>query len=318
MHISKLKLSLAALLLASATSYAEAQVCSFSSTGINFGNLDLNNVSNSRSTGTITASCTGTANRTITICPNIGSGSGGSGPNGDPRYMTQGTNRVEYNLYQNNGQGQIWGSHTWPFSPRPPAMSVALTGSGNGTTQTTLFGRVYRANVPSGTYTSSFAANHTHFDYGYAPYTCGQTPSNRAVRVPFTVQVGNTSQCVISTTNMDFGVLTDLNTNVDGTNTISLRCNTGVRYTIGLSNGSSGATSPTTRRMKATASQDGVAYGIYINQGRTAPWGTANNAVISGTGNGTTQNYTGYGRIPAQATPAPADYSDTVVITVTY
>jgi spore coat protein U-like protein len=318
MHISKLKLTLVAILFASCASQAEAQVCSFSSTGINFGNLDLNNVSNARSTGTITASCSGTPNRTITICANIGSGSGGTGPNADPRYMTLGTNRVEYNLYQNNGQGQIWGSHVWPYSPRPPAMSVALTGSGNGTTQTTLFGRVFRANVTSGTYTSSFAANHTQFDYGYAPYTCGPSPSNRAVRVPFSVQVGNTSQCMISTTMMDFGVLTDLNSSVDGTNTISLRCNTGVRYTIGLSNGTSGATAPTVRQMTSTDSQDRVIYGIYTNQARTAAWGTANNAMISGTGNGSTQNYTGYGRIPVQATPAPADYSDTVVITVTY
>jgi spore coat protein U-like protein len=319
MHIPKLKSALTALLLGSASTFAQAQVCTFSSTGVNFGNLELNNVNNARATGTVTASCTGTQNATITICPNIGCGTGGCGPNGDPRYLTQGADKVEYNLFQTNGVGQIWGSHAWPFTPRPPTMSVTLNGGGSGNTQATVFGRVTRTNVPSGTYTSSFSGIHTLFDYGYAPqFTCGPTASSRAIRVPFSVQVGNTSQCTISASSLDFGALTNLNTQVDATNSISIRCNTGVRYSIGLSNGTSGASAPSLRQMKSALSQDSISYGIYTNQARTAVWGTANTAVVSGTGNGNTQNFTGYGRIPAQTTPAPSDYRDTVVITVTY
>ncbi len=308
--------SIVGLLLASSS--AGAQVCSFSNTGINFGSLDLNNVNQSTATGTVTANCSGTRNRTITICANIGGGSAGNGPNGDPRYMALGAAQVSYNLYQNNGIGQIWGSYVWPFSPRPPAMSVTLSGAGTGTTQSTLFGRISRSNVPAGTYISSFASGHTLFDYGYAPYTCGPNPSARALRVPFNVQVANVNQCIISTSAMDFGAPTNLNTNIDATNAISIRCNTGVRYAVGLSNGTSGASSPAARQMTTATSTDRVTYGIYTNAARTSPWGTANNATVSGTGTGQTQNLTGFGRIPAQASPTPAEYTDTVVVTVTY
>jgi len=39
---------------------------------------------------------------------------------------------------------------------------------------------------------------------------------------------------------------------------------------------------------------------------------------VSATGNGAAQSYTVYGRIPAQTTPAPNTYTDTITITVTY
>lgn len=298
-----------------AASPASAQVCNFSNTGINFGSMELSSTSNSQATGTVTASCTGTAGRTITICPNIGSGTGGNDASASRRYMTFGTNRVEYNIYQNNGQGQIWGSYVWPWSPRPPAMSIALSGNGTGSTQRTIFGRVFGAAVPPGTYTSNFSGGHTLFDYGYAPsFTCGSATSPRAVQVPFSVSVTNTSACQITTTPMDFGAINAIAGNIDATNTISVTCSPGVKYTVGLSNGTAG-TGPVARKLSAPSTSDTITYGIYTNANRTAPWG-ANAA--SGNGNGRADTFTAYGRIPAQATPAPAAYADTVVVTVTY
>jgi spore coat protein U-like protein len=295
---------------------ASAQVCSFSNTGINFGTLTVSSATNTSSTGTVTANCTGTRNRTITICPNIGSGSGGNDAAASRRYMTLGTERIEYNLYQNNGIGQIWGSHVWPFSPRPPAMSVALNNAGTGSATRTIYGRMFSSNVSSGVFTSVFSGGHTLFDYGYSPgFTCGTTVSSRAERVPFTVQVNSLGDCNISTTPLDFGTLENLATVIDAANTISVTCSRGVQYGVSLSNGTSGATNPAARMMKSTTTPDTVTYGIYTNAARTIPWGV--NA-FTGTGDGRSRTFTGYGRIPAQTTPAPATYSDNIVVTVTY
>lgn len=314
-HIVRISFAFAALIILNMTP-SQAQVCNFSNTGINFGSLSLVSTSSSQATGTVTANCTGTPNATITICPNIGSGTGGNNANASSRYMTQGTETVPYNLYVNNGVGQVWGSYVWPYTPRPPAMSVTLSGNGTGTTQRTLFSRLSGANVSPGLYTSVFSGGHTLFDYGYAPgFTCGATTSSRAVRVPFTVQVNNISECRVTTTALDFGALNDLNALVDATNTITVNCSKGVRYTVGLNNGSSGSTNPAARRMRSATTTDSVTYGIYTNANRTSVW-TANS--VSDNSNGSQRTYTGYGRIPVQVTPASGAYSDTIVVTVTY
>ena len=48
-------------------------------------------------------------------------------------------------------------------------------------------------------------------------------------------------------------------------------------------------------------------------------WGnTVGTDTQAATGTGAAQTYTIYGRIPPQTTPAPATYSDTITVTVTY
>jgi spore coat protein U-like protein len=48
-------------------------------------------------------------------------------------------------------------------------------------------------------------------------------------------------------------------------------------------------------------------------------WGTTiNTDAVHAIGNGASQSYTVYGRVPAQTTPAPAAYTDTITVTVTY
>jgi spore coat protein U-like protein len=304
------------LLAAVFASPASAQVCNFSSTGINFGTLTVSSAPNTSSTGNITATCTGTRNATINICANLGSGSGGNNATASRRYMTFGTEQIEYNLYQSNGVGQVWGSHVWPYPPRPPAWSVTLSGSGSATVQKTLFGRLYTALVSPGVFISNFSGGHTLFDYGYAPgFQCGAAVSSRAVRVPFTAQVNSLGDCELTTTPMDFGTLQTLDVPVNATNAVTLKCTRGVSYAIGFSNGTSGATNPAARRMKSAGTTDSVTYGIYTNAARTSPWGAA---TVSATGTGNTQTFTGYGQIPVQATPEVANYSDTVTVTVTY
>ena len=142
----------------------------------------------------------------------------------------------------------------------------------------------------------------------------------------FTVSVTITASCTISATNLAFGTQGVLAANVDSTSTISITCTNTTPYSVGLDNGLN--FSGGTRRMKDTgAGTTFVNYGLYTDTGRTNAWTTSTSAASCtggantcalGTGNGTTQNITVYGRIPAQTTPAPATFNDTVTATVTY
>jgi spore coat protein U-like protein len=62
-----------------------------------------------------------------------------------------------------------------------------------------------------------------------------------------------------------------------------------------------------------------VNYSLYSDSGRATNWGnTVGTDTVSSTGTGALQSFTVYGQVPAQTTPAPATYTDTITVTVTY
>lgn len=301
-----------------AAQLANAQSCNFTITDINFGSVNLGLGGAPSTSGTFTANCTGTPNSTITICPNINDGTGGS-TSGNPRLLANGPRSVTYNLYQPSGQ--IWGSYVWPYAPRPPTLSLTLNGAGTGSMTQTINAQLtgILALAPSGAYQSFYAGSNTLIDYGYAPTQTCTTVSTRAARAPFTVLTHNNSSCNISTTPMSFGTRADLNSAQTSSNQISVTCTNGVKYSLGLNNGSNGGTSPTNRFMANAASGQKISYGIFQNSSMTQQWGTTAGAdIISGTATGLTQVYNAYGQIPVQSTPVGGSYADTVVITLTY
>lgn len=298
-----------------------AQSCTFTNTGVNFGNVVLLGGSVTAN-GTFTATCNGLPALSIRICPNFNAGSGGASTSGNPRYLAQGINRLNYNLFSDSGHNQVWGSHVWSASPRPPSLTVGLSLLGAGTASRTIFGQIFagQSTVPTGPYASTFSGTHTRIDYGYALlFNCGTNLSPRVQSVPFTVSANNIGSCTVATTALDFGNQPNLDTARTASNLISVTCTAGVLYDVGLSNGSSGGTGPTTRLMANGATPQAITYGIYRDAGYSQPWGNvAGSNTISATGTGTVQNYAGRGRIPIQATPPSLTYTDTVVVTVTY
>ena len=300
------------------THLASAQSCNFNLTDINFGSVNLSLGGTPSTTGTFSANCTGTPNSTITICPNIGDGTGGS-TSGNPRLLANGLSSIGYNLYQPSGQ--IWGSYIWPYAPRPPILSLTLNGAGAGAMTQTIAAQLTQILLlaPSGVYQSVYIGTHALIDYGYAPTQLCTTLSTRAVSAPFTVLANNNSSCNISATSMGFGTRADLNSAQTTSNQISITCTKGVRYTLGLNNGSNGGTSPSNRFMADSASGQKISYGIFQDTNMTLQWGsTAGVDMISGKATGLTQVYNAYGQIPVQPTPLGGSYADTVVITVTY
>lgn len=297
-----------------------ALVCTFTITNIDFGTINLAANNNFDTTGTLTASCTGgTAKSTVRICPNLNAGSGGT-TTGNPRFMLTGSTTLNYNMYVNAGRTQVWGSYLWGFSFTPPTINLSLNASGNGSASDTIYARTSsgQQNNPSGTYTSSFSGADVQIAYAQSTVgSCTTIGAMNATSAPFTVTASYPAACSVSSTTLTFASTGVLNTARDGSSTLTATCTIGAPYTIGLSGGNAGASDPTQRKMSKGGEQ--ITYGLYRDAARAQPWGDTvgvNTAADTGTGLG--QTFTVYGRIPAQATPSPGAYSDTIVTTITY
>jgi spore coat protein U-like protein len=134
----------------------------------------------------------------------------------------------------------------------------------------------------------------------------------------FAVQVAITATCTInSASTLNFGTQGVLATNVDQTSTIQVTCTNTTPYNIGLDAGTGSGATVATRKL--TSGGATVNYSLYSDSGRATVWGnTVSTDTVAGTGNGSAQSFTVYGRIPAQTTPAPGNYADTITVTVTY
>ena len=134
----------------------------------------------------------------------------------------------------------------------------------------------------------------------------------------FTTQIAIVASCTInSASTLNFGSQGVLIANVDQTSTLQVQCTNTTPYNVGLNAGT--GTGATVAVRKMTSGANTVNYSLYSDSARTTVWGnTVGTDTVAATGSGASQSYTVYGRVTAQTTPAPATYSDTVTVTVTY
>jgi spore coat protein U-like protein len=134
----------------------------------------------------------------------------------------------------------------------------------------------------------------------------------------FQSQITVTANCtILSAATLNFGSQGVLTANVDQTSTLQVQCTNTTPYNIGLNAGTASGATVTTRQM--TSGGVTVNYSLYSDSGRATNWGnTVGTDTVSSTGTGALQSFTVYGQVPAQTTPAPATYTDTITVTVTY
>lgn len=134
----------------------------------------------------------------------------------------------------------------------------------------------------------------------------------------FAVRLTLTADCTISAADLDFGSHGVLAANVDQTSSLSVTCSNNAPYQVGLDGGTAAGSSIANRLMAGTAAAT-VQYQIYRDSNRTQIWGnTPGTDTVGGTGSGSAQAITMYGRVPAQATPAAGTYTTTVTATVNF
>lgn len=312
-----------------------AQSCTFTFTNITFTDVDVTANANVDITGTFTATCSGARDRTVRVCPHLGPGTGGSGPNGDPRRMLSGANVLNMNLYKDAQRQQVWGSSlVWPGTT-PPPIDVAITRSNRNFTATqTVYARIpagqgTAAVSPVGTpYRSAFSGAdvRVRYDYTTAP-GAGSCATLTGIEgsAAFAVQANVIPRCTVGATPLNFGSAGILAVQRDAQSMLSVNCTTGAPYQIGLGpgNGQGAGVDPLARRMRlgGLSTTSTIIYALFRNAARDQPWGntlgTGGNAA-GGTGTGGTFNHPVYGRVPGGQNPSVGSYSDTVVITITY
>jgi spore coat protein U-like protein len=294
--------------------------CTFSITNLNFGNIDLTANTAFDTTGTLTANCTGGgAGKVVRICPNINAGSGGT-ITGNPRFLLNGTTKLNFNLYQDAARTTVWGSYLWSFSSfTAPTINLTLGTGGTGSTTATIFGRVSagQQTLAPGTYTSSFSGTNTQIAYDITTDNCATIGTKNATSAAFTVTATYPATCSVAAATLNFSSQGVLTANVDASSTLTATCSSTTAYTVALNGGNAGASDPTQRKMSKASEQ--ITYGLYRDSARSQVWGsTTGTNTASGTGSGLGQSFTVFGRVPAQTTPSPGTYLDTIVATLTF
>jgi spore coat protein U-like protein len=264
-------------------------------------------------TATLTVTCSGGSGGAggQRICISIGAGSASDSTS---RKMTgPGSNTARFDLYSNSTRTQLWGSWQTGFD----TAGVQLDVNRNTTTNVTVYGRFLASQQTdvAGSYSSTFTANPFIQYADKAGIACPTGNKTASTSTSATATV--TSSCNVSATSISFGSSGVLNANKDAQGTLSIQCSSTLPYTVSLNGGNSGATNPTQRKMSFTTST--ITYGLYRDSARTQAWGsTVGTNTASGTGTGSTQTLTVYGRIAPQTTPKAGAYSDTIVVTVSY
>lgn len=314
--IISVRLSLSSLVLCFALWFcatpASAQTCTFTAGTLNFGSPQLSGGGAIDATATIQASCSGGSSRTIYVCANMGEGGGGGDSTGSRR-MRFGTQTLNYQIYSNSGRTTVWGSSLWPNAPTPPKFSVPRGGS----TTMTLYGRILanQRGTEAGLYTSNFSGNHFDFRVGKSTQSCSSSYGNSAANQPvLDVLVNVQPGCTMAITDIDFGARGLLDTAVVANGAVRLTCASGTSYFVDLVV-PSGETAASRLMYKGG---DTIAYGLYKDAAFSQPWGDTGSQRLSATSAGALQTFTVYGRVPAQTVPATGEYTDTVIVNVTY
>ncbi|WP_149193850.1 Csu type fimbrial protein [Luteimonas suaedae] len=310
-----------------------ATTCTASTTPLAFGTVT--GAANADSNGSVTITCNTfglslAAGVRVRMCLYIGDGVNGPG-HFNPRRMTNTFgDPLQFQIYRDAARTLTWGNGSFP-SPLNIDLqySVPLLG-GSGSVTANLFGRVFaQTGLAAGSYTNPFTGGHTFMEFRYAEALLG-TPAwpascssggigGGSTTFPFTASATVPNNCTISTaTNLAFGTVPGrISANRDQTSAITFTCTGRTAWNVALNNGQNA--SGNIRRMRLGTTGSYVNYELYRDPGRTQRWGaTAGTNTVPGTGTGSAQTLTIYGRVPATQVVPAGNYRDVITVTVTY
>lgn len=290
--------------------------CTATITQIAFGDVNPTSGQPTDTSGTLSVTCTGISlGGAATVCVSVNQGSGGAA---SPalRYMKAGTASLGFGLYKDSARTQPLGG---PWSNVSDILSVPVTIPvlGSTTVTRTVYGRVPpQSGATIGDYLSTLTVSSSNALLLNLGNCTGQLlPLVNTSGFTATARIRNT--CTLAVNDLDFGAHGVLSTTLDRQTTIDATCTMGTPYVLAVGPGLSGATNPAQRRMSKGV--EGVTYGLYRDSGRGQPWGWMQGSnTWTGAGTGAKQAVPVYGRVPAQASPSPGAYTDTVVVTLTY
>ncbi len=126
------------------------------------------------------------------------------------------------------------------------------------------------------------------------------------------VSLNVTTACSVTTYGMSFGNQTSVTAGATAVSNTTVKCTPGAAYTVFLDNGKNAASG--VRKLKSAAGAT-VDYAVYSDSGRTTAWPTTGQA---GTGDGTDQAMTIYGKLTQATQVAAGSYTDQLTVTLDY
>lgn len=276
--------------------------CNVSMTNVAFGSVDVLSGAGASTNATLTISCSGLSvlPTNVYVCVAFPT----------PRTMTgPSSSTLQYDLLGPPPATSPW-SNTTPIVV--PVSGTILGFTANATVNVAATLPINQQSAAPGAYSQTVAVA---ADYNTATCTTGLIGgvANFSYQATATVP----ASCYVSAADLDFGSFGNLATAIAGQSEIDVQCSNGAGYSVALNGGLSGATNPSQRQMTNGASA--IAYGLYQDPAHASPWGaTPGSNVVNGTGNSQVQAIPVYGLVPAQTTPAPGKYSDTIVVSVSY
>lgn len=319
-----LRLNLFALLLLLASAgLVRAQSCNFSATDLVLGQVDVLGGGPTDAVGNIAINCSAFLGLLSSIQMDIHLGEGLGGRIGNLRRMTSATTStgLGFELYQDAARSVVFGGNYGSHGGQPLRLSGAsilnlLTGPGMNVP---VYARVPagQTGVMPGDYASAFSRNPLDVRVEYRTCNFLLVCSNNTATFSFTVRGQVLPDCRVQADDLDFGTVGLLSQPVDATSQIRVTCTAGSSYDVGLGYGLGGG-GPNDRQMRDLAGNR-IGYQLYRDSGRTLVWGQRTDGLAAtSAGSGAMQAFSVHGRVPAQTTPPPGAYSDTVVVTVTY
>jgi spore coat protein U-like protein len=285
-------LGLALLLFGAGTALANPS-CTPSSAGIAFGNFTGGQIT---ITGSITLTCTGTGKDNFNL--DLSTGSAGTYT---PRRMKNGGNSLSYNLYTDPTFTKIWGAGSGGVDH--VSGTVDMGSSTTITVTVPLYAKLpAQTKPPFGPYSDTIVAT--------------VTISNVVTTVSFLVTANVPPDCSISAANLVFGTYSGAQ--LDAQSQISLTCTSGTAWNVGLNQGTFAGATVTTRKMTGPGTSS-MSYSLFRNSARSQNWGnTVGTDTVSGTGSGSSQSVTVFGRVPSAQNLPAGSYQDTIIATITF
>lgn len=248
--------------------------------------------------------------------------------NGSPDTALLPQRRMANAAYRLNWQGYRDAARSLPWGDGTTAAALETTFQLNQTVwginyrniTLPVYGRVPggQAGIASGDFRSDLTLNMSgSLNTSASCSSLTQTVDTVAVVASATVPAA----CTLATNPLSFGTVNVLTANVDTTTSLGLNCTLGAPWTIRM-NGGTVANSVSARRMGPGGVAPGVInYQLRHGSANGALWGdgTSGTTVLTGTGSGSSQTVTVYGRIPGGQQPPPVGtYSDVVTVSVEY
>lgn len=281
-------------------------------------------------TATLTYSCNNTdKNNThsATVCFSIGE-PGGAQTN--PRQMSSGGNKLNFQLYTDGGYTQVWGSQFFGTFLTPLMVNVTLAKNGTLNNATaTLYAQILggQTTAVAGSYADNYQNGDTAITVndvqsGTAPGSCGG--SQISVFFPYQVSATVQKNCTVAANNLTFNAVAAGTATAPGSTTLSVACTVNTPYTVGLLPlNVASTTGAGTMKGGTGGNTNTVQYQLYSNSTLSQVWG--NTAAVGSTGNGMAGTGTGsaqalnvYAKTTSSTDVTPDTYTDTVQINVNY